>query len=66
MNKSILRPPFKSISVLLAQDSGQDLIEYSLLFGMIALAATAGMQSIAAGVSAVFGSISAILVSYTG
>jgi pilus assembly protein Flp/PilA len=43
------------------QEVGQDLMEYAMVFAVIALAATAGMQSVAGGVSAVFTTIGTTL-----
>ena len=42
---------------LVKQESGQDLIEYALVVALVALGATAGMQSLAQGVNAAFTSI---------
>ena len=55
----------RRLSALLMQDSGQDLIEYSLLVGLLALGVATGMQTAAAGVNSVFGAISAVLKPYT-
>jgi pilus assembly protein Flp/PilA len=42
----------------LAKQDGQDLIEYALLVALIALAATAGMTSLATGINTAFSNIS--------
>jgi pilus assembly protein Flp/PilA len=42
---------------LLSQDEGQDLVEYALIVALIALAATAGMKTLATDLSAAFTSI---------
>ena len=42
---------------LVKDDSGQDLIEYALVVALIALAATAGMTTLAGKISTAFGSI---------
>ena len=42
---------------LLAQEEGQDLVEYALVVALIALAATAGMKSLASNLSSAFTSI---------
>jgi pilus assembly protein Flp/PilA len=39
---------------ILKADHGQDLIEYALLVALIALAATAGMQTLATDINAAF------------
>ena len=43
------------LKALWKEEEGQDLIEYSLLVAFIALAATAGMNTLAAAVSTTFG-----------
>jgi len=47
------------------EDNGQDLIEYALVAGLIALAATAGMQSVAANINSAFSNIGTQITSYT-
>jgi len=47
------------------EDNGQDLIEYALVAGLIALAATAGMQSVAADINSAFSNIGTQITSYT-
>ncbi len=39
---------------LLSSDEGQDLVEYALVVALIALAATAGMNTLASDISAAF------------
>ncbi|MGZ4828316.1 MAG: Flp family type IVb pilin [Candidatus Angelobacter sp.] len=46
------------------EESGQDLIEYALVVALIALAATAGMQTLATGINSAFTAISGILGKY--
>jgi len=46
-------------------ESGQDLIEYALVVALIALAATAGMQSVATDINQAFTNIGSKLVTYT-
>ena len=50
----------------LSSEEGQDLIEYALVVALIALAATAGMKTLAGDINAAFTSIGATLTSYTG
>jgi pilus assembly protein Flp/PilA len=50
----------------LLKDEGQDLIEYALVVALIALAATAGLQTLAIDINAAFTSIGNTLTSYTG
>ena len=47
------------------EESGQDLIEYALVAALIALAATAGMSTVASSINEAFCKIGAKLVSYT-
>ena len=49
----------------LLDDSGQDLVEYALALALIALAATASMQSVATSIGAVFTALGAHLAGYT-
>ena len=50
---------------ILRADNGQDLIEYALVAALIALAATAGMNTVASDINAAFTSIGTKLTSYT-
>lgn len=47
------------------EDNGQDLIEYALVAGLIALAATAGMNTVAGDINNAFVNIGGKIVSYT-
>ena len=47
------------------EDHGQDLIEYGLVAALIALAATAGMGTLAADINNAFSNIGTTLTSYT-
>jgi len=49
---------------LLIHENGQDLVEYSLVFTMIALGAVTGMGSLATGISDVFSTVSSTLTSH--
>ncbi len=51
---------------ILREESGQDLIEYGLVAALIALAATAGMNSLATSLNTAFTSIGTKLTSYVG
>jgi len=46
---------------LLLRDGGQDLVEYSLVFSMIALGSVTGMTSLASGLNDVFSTVSSTL-----
>jgi pilus assembly protein Flp/PilA len=50
---------------LLAEENGQDLVEYALVVALIAFGATAGMQALAGGLNTAFNGISTTLASYT-
>ena len=50
----------------LTREEGQDLIEYALVVALIALAATAGMKSLANSINTAFGTIGNSLTTYTG
>jgi len=52
-------------NALLKDQSGQDLIEYALVVALIALAATAGMKTLATGISGAFTSVGTKLGTYT-
>jgi pilus assembly protein Flp/PilA len=51
---------------LISDEQGQDLIEYALVVALIALAATAGMSTVAQDINTAFTNIGATLTSYTG
>lgn len=50
---------------LIAQESGQDLIEYALVVALIAFAAAAGMSAVATKINAAFTNIGTKLTTYT-
>jgi pilus assembly protein Flp/PilA len=50
---------------LVKDQSGQDLIEYALVVALIALAATAGMSTLATKISGAFTSVGTKLSTYT-
>jgi pilus assembly protein Flp/PilA len=49
----------------LREDIGQDLIEYALVAGLIALAATAGMSTVAGDINNAFANVGGLVTSYT-
>jgi pilus assembly protein Flp/PilA len=49
----------------LLDQRGQDLIEYALVVALIALAATAGLSTIAASIGSVFSKVGHTLSTYT-
>ena len=48
------------------EENGQDLIEYALVAALIALAATAGMGTVATAINNAFSAIGSKLSSYAG
>jgi pilus assembly protein Flp/PilA len=58
--QNVFRKLYTGIRLLKAED-GQDLIEYALVVALIALAATTGMNSLAAGINSAFSSIAGTL-----
>jgi len=54
-----------SLRRLVADESGQDLIEYALVVALIAFAAAAGMTSVATKINAAFTNIGTKLTTYT-
>lgn len=55
----------KSLASLHRDESGQGLVEYVLIIAVVALAATAGMSSLASAVNSAFGQVGSVLASYT-
>jgi pilus assembly protein Flp/PilA len=53
------------IQNILNREEGQDLIEYTLVVALIALAATAGMKVVATDINQAFTNIGTKLVGYT-
>jgi len=45
-------------------ETGQGLVEYLLVLGLVAFAATAGMKTLASGLNSAFSKISAYIGSY--
>lgn len=48
---------------LLIREEGQDLVEYSLVFAMIAFGSVTGMSYLASGLNTVFSSVGSTLTS---
>ena len=67
MNNLILKMYVKSQTLwsTLKDDQGQDLVEYALVIALVALAATAGMGTLANGINTAFNSLGSKLSSYT-
>jgi pilus assembly protein Flp/PilA len=49
---------------VLRSDCGQDLVEYALVVALIALAAVAGMQTLAGNINTAFGKVGTNLGTY--
>jgi pilus assembly protein Flp/PilA len=54
-----------TLQTMMRQEEGQDLIEYALVVALIALAATAGMNTVATDINLAFSSIGSKLTNYT-
>jgi len=50
----------------LKEESGQDLVEYALIVALIALAATAGMSTLASDINNAFSALGTTLTKYAG
>ena len=55
----------KNFAVLLQDESGQDLIEYALVAGLIGLGAVVAMTSLKGTISSAFGSVGTALTNAT-
>jgi pilus assembly protein Flp/PilA len=64
MNHLLLNAYAKVKSIVLREE-GQDLVEYALVVALIAVGATAGMQSLASNLNTVFNNIGTSVVSLT-
>jgi pilus assembly protein Flp/PilA len=67
MNKLTLKMylKFQAVREALKDETGQDLIEYVLIGGVVALGAVAGMKTFATNVNAAFTSLGTKLTTYT-
>jgi Flp pilus assembly pilin Flp len=65
MNQMLLNT-WLTIQSVLASEEGQDVVEYALVFSVIALGAAAGMNSVASGIGTEFGNISTFLGNHIG
>lgn len=52
-------------NALVRDERGQDLIEYALVVSLIALAATAGMSTVAGNINNAFGKVGSKLATYS-
>jgi pilus assembly protein Flp/PilA len=51
--------------LMLHDESGQDLIEYAMIVSLIAMAATAGMSSVATQINLAFTNVGTKITTYT-
>ena len=58
---NLLQTSICFLKALLFRVEGQDLVEYSLVFAMIALGSVTGMSSLASGLNTVFSSVGSTL-----
>jgi pilus assembly protein Flp/PilA len=54
-----------ALRALIEREEGQDLVEYALIVALIALAATAGMDTLATAINSAFKGLGSLLGSYT-
>jgi pilus assembly protein Flp/PilA len=59
-----LTKQYMRLHTLLADEQGQDLIEYALVVALIAFAATAGMNTVANNINTAFANIGAKIATY--
>jgi pilus assembly protein Flp/PilA len=59
--KDIMLKLYVKAQNFLSADEGQDLVEYALVIALIALAATAGMKTLASDISAAFSTVGTTL-----
>jgi len=55
---------WKMLDSLHKDETGQGLVEYLLVLGLVAFAATAGMKTLASGLNSAFSKISTYIGSY--
>jgi len=55
--KDIMLKLYVKAQNLLSSDEGQDLVEYALVIALVALAATAGMKTLASDISGAFSTV---------
>lgn len=54
-----------ALRALIEREEGQDLVEYALIVALIALAATAGMTTLASAINSAFANLGSIMGTYT-
>ena len=63
--KDVLLKLYIKVQDLLSQEEGQDLVEYALIVALIALAATAGMKTLATAINSGFTTLGTTLTNAT-
>ena len=63
--KDVLLKLYIKVQDLLSQEEGQDLVEYALIVALIALAATAGMKTLATAINTGFTTLGTTLTTAT-
>ncbi len=63
--QTFLMEQYVRMQTLLADERGQDLIEYALVVSLIAFAAVAGMNTVAADINTAFTNIGTKLTTYS-
>jgi len=63
--QNFLLKQYVRMQTLLADERGQDLIEYALVVALIAFAATAGMNTVATDINAAFNNIGTKILTYS-
>ncbi len=61
----LLLNAYAKVKSIVLREEGQDLVEYALVVALIAVGATAGMQSLASNLNTVFSNIGTSVVSLT-
>jgi pilus assembly protein Flp/PilA len=61
----LLLNAYAKVKSIVLREEGQDLVEYALVVALIAVGATAGMQSLASNLNTVFNNIGTSVVSLT-
>ncbi len=59
-----LKSVWKALVSLHKDENGQGLVEYLLILALVALAATAGMKTLATGINSAFTQLNTILGTY--